>query len=210
MDKFYVYFFYDKKGILLYVGKTISISSRMSAHFSKTAMKDEFWKKDVDLSNIAIHKCNTKTDLDIYETYFINKLKPLYNVDKVFHSLPTFELPELDSTLYSYNPNPPSKKLNLAFLDYIKLRDKEIKSKEDFTSNSSETRSEIAKYEFQFPIFIKDYDSEVKEEVLADKEILESLNKLPELSRKIFAEKMDLGKSYIKFDRNTNTFIYRV
>lgn len=201
MDKFYVYFFYDKKGILLYVGKTISISSRMSAHFSKSALETEFWKKDVDLSNIVTFKCTTKTDLDIYETYFINKLKPLYNVDKVFHSLPTFELPELDSTLYSYNPNPPSKKLNLVFLDYIKLRNKEIKTKENFTS--------IAKYESQFPIFIKNYDSEVREEILADKEILESLNKLPELSRKIFAEKMDLGKSYIKFDRNTNTFIYR-
>ena len=42
----------------------------------------------------------TECDLDIYETYFINKYEPLHNRDKVFYSRLSFELPYIEPTTY--------------------------------------------------------------------------------------------------------------
>ena len=67
----------------------------MKQHFSKTTVEKEPWKAEVDKNKIVLFRCENPTDLELYETYFINKYKPLYNVDKVFYYESSFDLPEL-------------------------------------------------------------------------------------------------------------------
>lgn len=134
----HIYCFYDKEGNLLYLGKTTNLPNRMSAHFSTLMMEKEPWKELVDLSNIKLYRCATRTDLDIYETYFINKFKPLYNKDKVFYDLPTFELPELKSTNYIYSSyRRTSKELGMKFEESV------MKLKEISTSEKAEDLNNI-------------------------------------------------------------------
>lgn len=91
---YYVYKFYNKKGELIYVGKTINIDSRIIAHIS-----EENWKK-TEIYKIECALTNSKTDMDIYEMYYINLLKPKYNIAMVNDDKPTFYLPELNFAEY--------------------------------------------------------------------------------------------------------------
>lgn len=102
MKTFNVYFLYNSAKELLYVGKSISLKNRLIAHFSKAAIEQDQWKTEVDQENIIIHHCENDCDLDIYETYFINKYKPKHNKDKVFTSSTTFELPYLEPETYNF------------------------------------------------------------------------------------------------------------
>lgn len=92
----YVYFFYDSYKNLLYVGKSTSLLNRLERHLSKDSTKQHPWKSNIDKKNIVVYKCNNSTDLDLYETYFINKYKPLHNIDKVYGQFSSFELPYLE------------------------------------------------------------------------------------------------------------------
>lgn len=102
MKGFYVYCFYDSEQNLLYIGKTTTLHKRMSYHFSKDALRVEAWRQMIDRSNIILHRCNNLVDLEIYETYFINKYTPVHNQEKVYGQVPTFELPYLEPILYEY------------------------------------------------------------------------------------------------------------
>lgn len=91
----FIYFFYDSVDTLLYVGKSTNLKSRLKNHFSPDSIKLDSWKQMVDKGNIVVYKCENPTDLDIYETYLINRHQPLYNKDKVFNYPLSFNLPEL-------------------------------------------------------------------------------------------------------------------
>lgn len=84
---FYIYIFFNNKEIL-YIGKTINIYSRFNDHKSS-----KNWFKQV--THIALANCNTKLDMDIYEIYYINKLKPKYNINSVYNETPTFHIEDL-------------------------------------------------------------------------------------------------------------------
>lgn len=98
----YVYFFYDSDQNLLYVGKTIALKKRMGHHFCKDTLKLEIWKQTIDRFNIILHKCHNLVDLELYETYFINKYNPIYNQEKVYGQIPTFDLPYLEPIIYEH------------------------------------------------------------------------------------------------------------
>lgn len=102
MNTFTVYFLYDTSKNLLYVGKSIALKNRLMSHFSKALLEKEPWKKEVDKENIIIYHCDNDCDLDMYETYFINKYKPKYNKDKVFTNAPSFDLPYLEPSIYLF------------------------------------------------------------------------------------------------------------
>lgn len=104
MTECFVYFFYDSNNTLLYIGKTINLKNRFKQHFLTESLTNDIWKQTIDKNNITLFKCNNPTDLDVYETYFINKYNPLYNIDKVFYHLLSFELPHLDPIIYQYKP----------------------------------------------------------------------------------------------------------
>lgn len=98
----FVYFFYDSNNTLLYVGKTTNLKGRMLQHFSLELLKLEPWRGTIDRSNIITLQCNNVCDLDLYETYLINKYNPLYNKDKVFNITPSFDLPYLEPMIYKF------------------------------------------------------------------------------------------------------------
>ena len=92
----YIYFFYDSDKNLLYIGKSTSLLNRLETHLSKDSAKQNPWKASIDKKNVVVYKCNNSTDLDLYETYFINKYKPLHNRDKVYGQVSSFEFPYLE------------------------------------------------------------------------------------------------------------------
>jgi len=100
----FVYCFYDLEKTLLYVGKSTVLHSRLICHFSKESVEQDPWKKDINKENIVIYKCNNPTDLEIYETFMINTLRPKFNKDKVYNDSPSFELPSLESSIYYLAP----------------------------------------------------------------------------------------------------------
>ena len=97
----FIYFFYDNDNTLLYVGKTTGLKHRMYNHFSSQILELETWKKEINLENVVLFKCENLCDLDIYETYFINKYKPKYNRDKVYDCNLSFEPPYLEPIVFS-------------------------------------------------------------------------------------------------------------
>jgi hypothetical protein len=78
-----IYRIYSETGKILYVGKAKCFKSRVGAHLRGTT----------NTSNVShlfhyaeIFELKNEVDRDIYETYLINKLKPKYNVSKVYYS----------------------------------------------------------------------------------------------------------------------------
>ena len=122
MKIFNVYFLYDIFNNLLYVGKTKSLRTRFHGHFNRTMIEKEPWRNEVDTDNIIIYNCLNDCDMDIYETYFINKYHPKHNKDKVFESTSSFELPYLEPTQYSFDSKRP-KGFQRSFLEYMDLRE---------------------------------------------------------------------------------------
>lgn len=96
-NQFHIYFFYDSEDNLLYIGKSNCFKMRMKQHFSKATIEKEPWKTEVDKNKIVLFRCENPTDLELYETYFINKYKPKYNVEKVYSYESSFDLPKLEA-----------------------------------------------------------------------------------------------------------------
>lgn len=72
--KNYIYKLYDLNGDLLYVGKTQDFSRRLRQH-----LKTKEWSSEI--FSIYLAECASATEMDIYELYYIGKLKPKYNKD---------------------------------------------------------------------------------------------------------------------------------
>lgn len=88
---FYVYRMLDKNGKIIYVGQTINLKNRMSAHFSN--LDEDDWRNEVE--NVEYIELKTKTDMIIYEIYYIAKYYPKYNIDYKNDEC-TFQLEELE------------------------------------------------------------------------------------------------------------------
>lgn len=74
-----VYYFHDKKGKVVYVGKAKDIKQRVTSHFSNnkpTKQKQEFLRS---IYNITYKVCGTELMASILESIEIKKLWPLYN-----------------------------------------------------------------------------------------------------------------------------------
>lgn len=133
-NTYHVYFLYSNDNTLLYIGKSINIRNRLMNHFSKASLELESWKNEVNQENIIIYECTNDCDLDIYETYFINKYRPLYNKDKVFTKSLSFELPDLQPVIYNLLEEK-SKYLKIPFQESLKkaisILSQETLSKQD-------------------------------------------------------------------------------
>lgn len=84
---YFIYKIYSNDD-LIYIGKTNNIYSRIKNHLSQQP-----WKKEI--TRLEIADCKTKIDMDIYEKYYINKLKTKYNLSIVYDDSPTFKIGEL-------------------------------------------------------------------------------------------------------------------
>lgn len=81
----YVYKFIDYRDKIIYIGKTNNIEYRIKQHFSKNG---HLPKKCYEyVKEIWFIEVNGKTNVDIYETFLINKYVPRYNVEKKFQEM---------------------------------------------------------------------------------------------------------------------------
>jgi len=75
-----VYQYYDKEGVILYVGKAKNLKKRVASYFTKN---HEYGKTKVLVKKIASIKhivVNTETDALLLENNLIKKYQPRYNV----------------------------------------------------------------------------------------------------------------------------------
>jgi len=89
----YIYKFYDKNNTCLYVGKTTHLLPRFRQH-----KQDKNWW--VEVNRIEVAECKMEFMIDLYEIYYINTLKPLYNVKDTKIKFMRCDYPELDFGQY--------------------------------------------------------------------------------------------------------------
>lgn len=89
-----VYLLYDRKGKLLYVGKSVNLRDRLLDHIKGVGNSSAFFR---DIHEILVYFCDDPMEREIYETYLINKLKPVYNRSKVYHAE---KITELEDRVY--------------------------------------------------------------------------------------------------------------
>lgn len=88
MDKYGVYFIYDDKGILKYIGK--STNSVIIRSFQSAKERGL-----LDFSKIEYRYPKTKSDVALYESYYISKYKPDKNNDMIFDDDLSVKLPDI-------------------------------------------------------------------------------------------------------------------
>lgn len=92
-EKYYVYKIIDESDRVLYVGQSQNISGRVKSHLSNRHWIEEGYK-------FYVAEMQSKTDSDIYEIYFINKLKPFYNIANSNNISFSVELPNINFQLF--------------------------------------------------------------------------------------------------------------
>lgn len=76
-----IYRIYNSEKVLMYIGKSVNIFNRMYQHFNGSHC-DEVLKHNYYYFDFSILNC--PVDRDMYETYYINKMKPPINENKVY------------------------------------------------------------------------------------------------------------------------------
>lgn len=73
-----VYFFYDKKGKLLYIGKSNNLEERVKNHFNQPTYRDNFFIKEVN--KVGYIPLSSEVEALILESQLIKKKEPKFNV----------------------------------------------------------------------------------------------------------------------------------
>jgi len=73
-----------KNGIIVYIGKSVCIKKRLNKH-----------KKEKDIDSFDFTILNNSSDKNLYEIYYIDKYKPLYNKDCIESSIGSITLDDL-------------------------------------------------------------------------------------------------------------------
>ncbi len=73
-----VYFFYDKKRKLLYIGKANNLKERVKNHFNQPSYRDNLFIKEVE--KIGYTLLSSEIEALILESQLIKKLQPKFNV----------------------------------------------------------------------------------------------------------------------------------
>ncbi len=81
-DKGGIFFFYNEKNELLFVGKAFKIRKRIKKHFEENVspMKNH----RAEIHKIEVYEIEDPMEREIYETFAINQFQSKYNIDKVF------------------------------------------------------------------------------------------------------------------------------
>lgn len=87
----FLYKFYDDNE-LLYLGKTVDLSDRMSGHFKRKKSPTSVFRDEI--KRVEVCQFENEADLNIMEVYLISTLKPKYNGSCSTNVLPTYSLPE--------------------------------------------------------------------------------------------------------------------
>ena len=81
-DKGGIFFFYNEKNELLFVGKARKIRQRIKKYFDGNVAPLNNHKHEVH--KIEVYEIEDPMEREIYETYAINQFQSKYNIDKVF------------------------------------------------------------------------------------------------------------------------------
>lgn len=74
---FYLYRFINKKGDIIYVGKSKDIRKRLLFHFGTSGhLPEECYNETIKIEVLTL---KTKTEMNIKELYYISKYSPKYN-----------------------------------------------------------------------------------------------------------------------------------
>jgi len=92
-NMYHVYKFIDAEDKVLYIGKSKHVKSRISNHIN-----EKRWIKEG--VKVYVGECKNKTDMDMYEIYYINKYNPIHNVASMNDEEFSIKLPELKFVLY--------------------------------------------------------------------------------------------------------------
>jgi excinuclease UvrABC nuclease subunit len=92
----YIYKFYNQNNECLYIGKTYHLKPRFIQH-----KKDKAWWNEV--VKIEYGECIKDILVDIYEIYYIDKLKPKYNIKDIKIKFMKCHYPELTFINYDIN-----------------------------------------------------------------------------------------------------------
>lgn len=143
---YYIYKFLNKNNQLIYIGKTIEVKRRYFQHLHEGG-----WKKS-EISKILYAECLSKSDMNIYEYYYINKLKPLYNKSLVNIDMPTIILPELEFKPYYFSKNPKKRKIGNKNIDKFLPREQDIflyaNEKVPFLNSTYDSNQQSVRYYF--------------------------------------------------------------
>ena len=74
-----VYYFYDERDVLLYVGKSINIRQRVLSHFSQDHQNHKDLKMSASIARIEFDSTLSDFGAQILESNQIKELRPLYN-----------------------------------------------------------------------------------------------------------------------------------
>jgi hypothetical protein len=74
-----IYFLYDWENNLAYIGKSIRLQRRISDHILNK--ESNLYNYRYLLSHVKVIYCKNELDMELLETYLINKLKPYLNID---------------------------------------------------------------------------------------------------------------------------------
>ena len=91
--RYYIYSFVDENDVVLYVGKTKNLKTRIQSHIREKSWMDEGYK-------VYIAETISQTDMDIYELYYINKLNPIHNVANAYNENFSTDIKALKFQLY--------------------------------------------------------------------------------------------------------------
>jgi excinuclease UvrABC nuclease subunit len=73
-----LYFIYNVKNEILYIGQASSLRNRLRTHFNKSSHV----RGSEEFHYFKYHEVEDVSERDIYETYYISKLRPKYNIAK--------------------------------------------------------------------------------------------------------------------------------
>ena len=76
-----VYFFRDKEGKILYIGKAVNLKKRVSSYFHKRHAEARIQLLVNSVENIDYLPTSSNAEALIYEASLIKEKKPKYNID---------------------------------------------------------------------------------------------------------------------------------
>ena len=74
-----VYYFYDSKGVVIYVGKALNLRKRVTSHFSNNSPSRRKQELVRNVSRIHFEECGSEFTAAVFESIEIKRLWPRYN-----------------------------------------------------------------------------------------------------------------------------------
>ncbi len=75
-----IYFFKNKQGKIIYIGKSVSLRKRVKSYFQKLNLPGLTQKMIMAIADVEVRVCESEFEALLLEAEFINKLQPYFNI----------------------------------------------------------------------------------------------------------------------------------